>query len=137
MPDDVKDVLLDQFDLFAGKLGTKGAAALAAWAASKGRSPTADAIVTMATKGGAPSAASIVGLLGAQAATIDIELMKQALNALGKPYNQLTTPGRDRPKIPITEGIELVLARLRNVGPVSKYDESTRKRMFEVSKRHS
>jgi hypothetical protein len=91
----------------------------------------------MATKGGAPSAASIVGLLGAQAATIDIELMKQALSALGRPYNQLTTPGRDRPKIPITEGIELVLARLRNVGPVSKYDESTRKRMFEVSKRHS
>ena len=137
VPEPVKDVLLSEFDRFGGALGQRGATALAEWAASKGRTPTAEAIVTMATKGGVGSARAILKLLGGQAVTIDLDLLKQALNALGNPYSQLTTPGWDRPKLDITEGVDAVLTRLRNAGIVSKFEENTKKHVFEVSKRHS
>jgi hypothetical protein len=76
---------------------------------------------------------SIIKLLGAQASTIDIESLRSALDALDRPYRQLTTPGRDRPKIPISEGVTPVLGRLRQAGIVSKYEEKTRRSVFEVS----
>lgn len=137
VPDAVKDALLEGLGTFEGNLGQRGATALADWAASKGRTPTAEAIVTMATKGGSGSARPILKLLGDQAATIDVDLLKQALNALGKPYNQLTTPGWDRPKIDIADGVDAVLDRLRKAGIVSKSEVNTKKHVFEVSKRHS
>ncbi len=137
VPEAVKNALLDELETFEVNLGPRGATALADWAARKGRTPTAEAIVTMATKGGSGSARPILKLLGGQAATIDLDLLKQALNALDKPYNQLTTPGWDRPKIDIGDGVAAVLNRLRKAGIVSKFEENTKKHAFEVSKRHS
>ncbi|OZC33169.1 hypothetical protein CJJ17_18055 [Gordonia polyisoprenivorans] len=61
--------------------------------------------------------------------------MKEALNALGKPYSQLTAPGRDRPKIDRSDGLASVLNRLRTAGIVSKFEEKNGR--LEVSKRHS
>lgn len=135
LPDAVKDVLLTELDAFGSKLGPKGATALAAWAARNGKAPTPEAIVTLATKGGAGGARPILKLLGAQASTIDLDLLRQALNALDKPYNQLTTPGWDRPKVDLSEGVTAVLNRLRAAGIVSKFAE--KKGRLEVSKRHS
>jgi hypothetical protein len=137
VPDAVKDVLLTELETFAPTLGPKGATALANWAAAQGRTPIADAIVTMATKGGSGSARPILKLLGAEATTIDLELLKSALNALGKPYSQLTMPGRERPKVDVFDGVAAVLTRLHKAGIVSKFEEDTKKRVFEVSKRYS
>ena len=137
VPDPVKDVLLSELETFAPKLDSKGATALATWAAAEGRTPTGEAIVTMATKGGPRSARSILKLLGAEATTIDLELLKSALSALGKPYSQLTTPGRERPKVDVFDGVPAILARLRKADIVSKFEENTEKHVFEVSKRHS
>jgi hypothetical protein len=135
VPDTVKDVLLAELEEFP-KLGPKGATALAKWAAAQGRAPSADVIVTMATKGGSQSARPILKLLGSEATTIDLEQLKSALNALGKPYTQVTKPGWERPKIDVSDGLAAVLARLQKAGIVSKYEEDTKKRVFEVSKRH-
>jgi hypothetical protein len=137
VPEAVKLVLLEELDTFKDNLGPRGAAALAGWAANSGHTPAAEAIVTMATKGGAGSAASIVKLLADQAGTIDLELLKDALNSLGKPYDQLTAPGWDRPKVEIADGIAAVLDRLQKAGVVSKFVENPRRRVFEISKRRS
>lgn len=137
VPEAVKDVLLTELQTFAPKLGPRGATALAHWASAQGRTPTADAIVTMATKGGVGAARPIVKLLGAQATTIDLELLRSALNALGTPYSHLTTPGRERPKVEVFDGVVAVLTRLQEAGIVSNFKENQRKRVLEVSKRHS
>ncbi|MFE5837550.1 hypothetical protein [Arthrobacter sp. NPDC056493] len=137
VPSAVRDVLLTRLEAFAPKLGQKGATALAIWAAAEGRRPTPDAIVTLATKGGWPSTEPILKLLGAQAATIDLSLLQSALNALGKPYSKLTTPGWERPEIDVFEGVGAILARLKEAGVVSKFEENAKKHVFEVSKRHS
>jgi hypothetical protein len=137
VPDAAKEVLLTRLETFAPKLGPKGATALARWACTHGRTPTADAIVTMANRGDAGSAQPILKLLGAQATTIELELLRSALNALGKPYSKLTTPGWERPQIDVFEGVASVLARLRDAGIVSKFEENPKKQVFEVSKRHS
>lgn len=136
VPDAVKDSLLTDLDAFASRLDRKGATALAEWACAHGRSPAPDVIVTMATKGGAAGARSIIKLLGAQDSAIDLELLKSALNALGKPYSQLTAPGRDFPKVDHTEGVVSVLTRLQEEDIVSKFKENVAKKIFEVSKRH-
>lgn len=137
VPDPVKEVLLSELEVFAPKLGRKGAIALATWAAAEGRRTNPDAIVTMATKGGWESTQPILKLLGAEAATIDLGQLQSALNALGKPYSKLTTPGWDRPQIDVFEGVAAVLARLQKAGIVSKFEENAEKHVFEVSKRHS
>ncbi|WP_146097553.1 YobI family P-loop NTPase [Nocardia nova] len=137
VPDAVKDVLLTELEAFTPKLGPRAATALARWAAAQGRTPTADAIVTLATKGGSESARPILELLGAQGNAIDLESLNAALNALGRPYSQLTTPGRERPRIPVGDGVAPVLARLKGEGIVSKFEENTKKHVFEVSKRYS
>lgn len=137
VPDAVKDVLLAELETFAPRLGSKGAIALATWASTHGRRPPAQAVVTIATKGGAGSARPILKLLGAQATTIDLELLKSALNALEKPYNQLTTPGRERPKVEISDGVAAVLTRLQEADILSKFKEDTKKQVFKVSKRHA
>jgi hypothetical protein len=137
VPDEVKASMLDQLGVFGDRLDQKGATALAEWAASRGRRPNADAIVTLALRGGAANARSIVRLLGAQALTIDVESLKTTLEALQAPYRQLTHPGRDRPKVPMSEGVVPVLARLQTAGIVSKYEENRKQSVLEVSKRHS
>jgi hypothetical protein len=137
VPDSVKEVLLSELEVFAPKLDRKGAIALAAWAAAEGRRPTPDAIVTLATKGGWESTQPILKLLGAEAATIDLGQLQSALNALGKPYSKLTTPGWERPQIDVFEGVAAVLARLQQAGIVSKFEQNGKKRVFEVSKRRS
>lgn len=136
VPDAVKDALLTDLEVFASKLGPKGATALAKWAYAQGRTPTPDAIVTMATRGGMVSARPIIQLLGAQSAAIDLEKLKSALNALGRPYSQLTAPGRERPKVEHTDGVVSVLTRLQQADIVSKFKENAVKKIFEVSKRH-
>lgn len=136
VPDAVKDALLTDLEVFASKLGPRGATALAMWAYAQGRTPTPDAIVIMATRGGVVSARPIIQLLGAQSAAIDLEKLKSALNALGKPYSQLTVPGWERPKVDHTDGVVSVLTRLQEEDIVSKFKENAAKRTFEVSKRH-
>jgi hypothetical protein len=42
------------------------------------------------------------------------------MNALGGPFDQLTSPGRDRPKVPNYAGMEAVLSRLRGEDIVSQ-----------------
>lgn len=136
VPDTVKDVLLAELEKFP-HLGPKGAIALATWSAAQNRTPSPEAIVMMANRGGSGSARPILELLGTQADTIGLEQLKSALNALGRPYSQVTAPGRDRPKIENSVGVSAVLSRLRRANIVSKYEENKRKRVFEVSKRHS
>ncbi|MGD7003839.1 hypothetical protein [Corynebacterium halotolerans] len=137
VPDAVKDVLLTELETFAPELDPKGATALAKWASAQGRVPTAGAILTMATKGGPGSARPILKLLGAHATTIDLELLKSALNALGRPYSQLTTPGTDRPRVDISAGVETVLTRLQKAEIVSTFKKNTKKQVFEVNKRRA
>lgn len=136
VPDAVKDALLTALEVFASKLGPKGATALAKWAYAEGRTPAPDAIVIMATKGGMASARPIIQLLGAQSPSIDLEKLKSALNALDKPYSQLTAPGRERPKVDHTDGVVAVLTRLQEEDIVSKFKENSAKKILEVSKRH-
>lgn len=137
VPHAVKDALIEKLDTFAPQLDPKGATALARWAAEQGRRPTADAIVTMAEKGDTRNARPILKLLGAQAATIDFDLLKSALNALGKPYSQLTTRGKDRPRIAVFDGAAAVLDRLQNENIVSSFKENTNRQVFEVNKRQA
>jgi len=137
VPDPVKDGLLDHLETFATQLGPRGAVALAQWAAARGRTPAVSAVVTLATKGGPAGAQAVIKLLGAQAATIDLESLKAALDALGRPYSHLTMPGWERPKIDMLDGVAAVLARLKSAGIVSKFEEDAAKRVYVVSKRHS
>jgi hypothetical protein len=78
-----------------------------------------------------------VRLLGVQAATIDLESLRGALNALGSPYNQVTSPGRRRPNVPNHPGMDAILGRLQRARIVSKFDEKPNKSRFQVSKRYS
>ncbi|WP_405475851.1 hypothetical protein [Paenarthrobacter ilicis] len=137
LPDAVKDVLLTNFEVFAPRLGPMGATALAKWAATNGRTPTADAIVTMAERGDASRAKPIVKLLGSQASRLELGFLISALSALGEPYSRLTRTGRDRPKVDAFDGMEAILARLKEANIVSKFEKNTKKRIFEVSKRYS
>ena len=136
-PDAVKEALLADLETFTSELGPETTVALANWAAAQDRSPTADTIVTLAINGGSKGVRPILELLGAQATTIDLEALKSALNALGEPYSQLTTTGWERPKVALLDGVAAVLARLQQAGIVSKFEESTKKCVFQVSKRHS
>lgn len=137
VPEAVKEVLLTELEIFEPKLDPKGATALAKWASDQGRLPAVDTIVTIAIKGGRESARPVLKLLGAQATTIDFDLLKSALYALGKPYSQLTVYGADRPRVEISDGIAVVLARLQEEKIVSKFKENVKRQVFEVSKRHS
>lgn len=137
VPAPIKDRLLAELDTFAGSLGPRAATALASWAADNARTVTGSAIATLATKGAASASTPIVRLLGSQSSTIDIDVLKTALNALGAPYSQLTTPGWDRPKVPIQDGMIAILERLQSEGVVSKYEAKAKKQVFQVSKRHS
>ncbi|AZZ79742.1 hypothetical protein C5O27_00350 [Gordonia alkanivorans] len=137
VPDTVKDTLLTEFGTFEPKLGPKGAKAIADWAISRGRTPTPEVTVALAAEGGAATARPILELLGNQASTMDLALLKEALNALGKPYSQLTSPGWDRPKVDMNTGVAAVLGRLKEANIVSKFEENHKKGVFEVSKRHS
>lgn len=136
VPDAVKNVLLHELETFAPQLGPKGATSLAEWASVQGLAPAPGAIVTMATKGGPPSARPILKLLGRQATTIDLDLLRSALNALGKPYAQLTAPGTDRPRVDISDGVEAVLTRLQKAEIVSSFKENKKRQVFAVNKRH-
>lgn len=123
---------------FADNLSSTSAVALAWWAARGGQKVAVDSILVLATAGGAASAQPILKLLGASAEVIDVAPLKAALDAIQTPYNQLTKPGRDRPKVPITDGVAPILERLKREGIVSKYDQKKKswKPVFEVSKRH-
>lgn len=136
VPDAVKNVLIHELETFAPQLGPKGATSLAEWASVQGLVPVPGAIVTMATKGGPPSARPILKLLGSQATTIDLDLLRSALNALGEPYAQLTAPGTDRPRVYISDGVEAVLTRLQKAEIVSSFKENKKKQVFAVNKRH-
>lgn len=136
VPDAVKNVLLNELETFAPKLGPKGATSLAEWASAQELVPAAGAIVTMATKGGPPSARPILKLLGGQATTIDLDRLRSALNALGEPYAQLTAPGTDRPRVEISDGVEAVLTRLQAAEIVSSFKENRKRQVFAVNKRH-
>ncbi|WP_159539611.1 hypothetical protein [Aeromicrobium sp. 9AM] len=135
VPEPVKNALLDNLTTFNDDLGPRGAGALASWAAAEAKDPSPEAVLTLAKEGGPASAPSIVALLGAQASSIDIDLLKAALNAIGDPYERLTKRGWERPKVPDTVGMEAVLLRLRSVDIVSKFKRHEKKRVFEVSKR--
>lgn len=138
VPEGIKDAVVSDLSAFGANLGPKGAEALASRAAAgTGRAPTPDTIVTLATKAGSSASRPILRLLGEHAQTMEIGALKQALSALGEPYDQLTEPGRDRPKVPTTDGTAKVLARLASAGIVSKFVENSKKQVFEVSKRHS
>ena len=137
VPTAVKQVLLDNLDRFGPSLGQRGASALAAWAASTNQAISAEDIVLLATKGGPASAKSIVKLIGARSIAFDMATVRTALDALGAPYNQLASPGKDRPKVPSSDGLASLLAQLQKAGIVSKFQENTKKRVFDVSKRHS
>ncbi|NWL12184.1 hypothetical protein DM793_12920 [Paenarthrobacter nitroguajacolicus] len=137
VPDEVKDVLLKELETFAPMLGPKGATAIAVWASANGRVPTPDAIRLMAEKGDASCAQPIIKLLGAQASTMELDLIQSTLDALGVPYSHLSRPGRERPKIDAFVGMAAVLARLKKANIVSKFDENEKKGVFEVSKRYS
>jgi hypothetical protein len=134
VPDSVKGALLEQLDEFESVLGPRGASALTAWAASRGMTPTDEQLLTLANKGGTKGATAMVKLLGPLANTIELDTLKSVLNSLGDPYDQLTSTGRKRPKVPVTDGARPVLARLVRAGIVSKYPEKSGR--FEVSKRH-
>lgn len=133
---EVKQALLDNLGTFESSLGPKAAAALSSWALKNGVSPTIGTIAILATKGGGPAAVFVIRLLQPHLASLEIEDLKPILNHLGRPYAQLTTPGRDRPKIPATEGLDDVLRKLSTAGIVSKYQLSTRGSTYEVSKRY-
>lgn len=131
-----KSVLLSMLGTFATKLDPRGATALAVWAAANEREVSANVIVTLATLGGTRSARPIVELLGARASTIDLASIQVTLTALGKPFNQLTLHGWDRPSIPNHNGMVAILRRLKNEGIVSKFTENSQKGEFDVSKHH-
>lgn len=135
-PDVVKEVLLREYRTFEPAFGAAGAKALATWLAAKGHRPEARVIVSLATKGKAASVSAIVQLLGAQASTIEFEALRDALNALGDPFDRLTERGRDRPKPPMIEGISAILQRLVSERIVSRITEKPEKSEYEVSKRY-
>lgn len=138
-PDRVKEVLLREYATFEATLGPYGAQNLATWAGSKGHEVPGNVIASLARKAKSDGARSIIKLLGKQAATIDLESMKEALIALGDPYVHLTAPGRDRPKVSPTPGIDDVLQRLETAGIVSKFERKSKRgtAWIDVSKRHS
>jgi hypothetical protein len=137
VPSEVKQMLLANIERFEDSLGPRGAAGIARWAAASGRQPNAAGLVTLATKIQASDVGPVIELLGDEAAMVDVAVLKAILNALGEPYNQLTEPGRDRPRIPKLPGMEPILERFQTEGIVSKVDFDEMKREFKVSKRHS
>jgi hypothetical protein len=135
--DDVKNVLLENIALFREQLGANGAVGLASWAAAKGLVVPAETLLLLASKGGRSNPRPFVKLASLGATTLALDDLVAALNALGDPYSRLTSPGRDRPKVPMADGLAAVLARLQREGILSKFQGNTRKGVYQVSKRHS
>ncbi|WP_460464369.1 YobI family P-loop NTPase [Arthrobacter pigmenti] len=136
-PDAVKRQVLDNMDTFGQALGPKGATSFVVWAARQDCSLSASTIEVLAARAGTSAAVATVKLLGAHAAEIEIELLKRILNSLGGKYAQLTSPGRDLPKVPELEGMDAILRRLQSVGIVSKIQPDSKKKTIRVSKHHS
>jgi hypothetical protein len=135
--DEVKNALLDNIDVFREQLGANGAVGLASWAAAKGLVVPAATLLLLASKGGRTNPQIFVKLASLGATTLDLGQLVAVLNLLGDPYSRLTSPGKDRPKVPTADGLAAVLARLQREGSVSKFQENIRKGFYDVSKRHS
>lgn len=132
-----KNALLTSLVAFDGSLGSRGAVALAEWAAAEGMSVSTEVLAVLARRGSNSSARSVVKLLSAQVSEVELSELRGILNSLGSPYAQLTMPGRERPRVPFSDGVERILARLQDEGIVTRWPANSRKHVFEVSKRHS
>lgn len=135
-PDSAKQVMLDHLDSIQDQLPGAGAAALATWAGERGLKLSGEALCALASKAGHADPKALIRLLGLAATTLDLDSMTTVLNSLGQPYGLLTSPGWKRPKIPISDGIVAVLARLEQEQIVSSYLEDKKNRVLVVSKKH-
>ena len=136
VPVAIRKGLFDRVEEFQGVLKERAASSLIKWAVNQGHQPTAAGLVTLVSSAGAeaPKAESI-SLLGDQALSIDRDSLIQVLNALGDPYDKLTAVGQERPTIPVANGVEAILERLRGEGIVSQFRE--KRGTYRVSKRHA
>lgn len=135
--DEVMAVLLTEIERFAPNLGRNAAAAIASWALNKGREPGGETIALLAARGGPAAAPPIVRMLGAEASSIDVEHLKSSLNALGTPFNQVTSLGWERPRLDAGDGVREVLTRLQSEGIVSSFEKDSRRQKYKVNKKRS
>lgn len=116
--DKVKQYIAKNFEIKLGSdISMKQANKIAAYANSHELKIHADDLKLLALN--RASASAIIPLLEPHLLDLDIELLKEILNALPEPYPLLTTPGNRHPKIPGGSGIEALLTTLKKHSLVS------------------
>ncbi len=135
-PDPAKQAMLDNLDSIQDQLPRDAAAALARWADKRSLKLSGETLQALASKVGPIDPRTMIGLLGRVAATLHLDSVKVVLNALEEPYSLLTSPGWKRPKIPISTGVEAVLARLQQEQIVSSYAGDEKDGVYVVSQKH-
>lgn len=137
MPDAIKGVAVENLDILGPALVRESAADLIRWSAGSGRSVDSTAIDALTAKSKGSAASATIRLLSTHAETVEFELLRRILDNLGGVYGQITTHGRNRPKVLVVHGIEALLARLKDERIVSKYEFDSKRNLFRVSKHHS
>lgn len=136
--DGVKAAVLAGLPGYASTIGPRACARLAQWISAAGRSIDVAALQVLASRANEQDGgtAAVIRIIGRDLADIDRNALLSMLTSLGSPYDELTSPGRERPNVPIGDGIVAILDRLTTEGIVSKQSAKPGKGMIQVSKRH-
>lgn len=119
---EVKQALIADSDYLRSRLDRGSASKIAEWARSTGTLNVAGLVAL--TQKGAPAAA-VLDLLTDHLQEIEQDDLNEILTALGDEYAQLTHTGHQRPKLPLLDGTEELLAELQRRTLVSSYTRET------------
>ncbi|QIK64746.1 DNA-binding protein [Leucobacter viscericola] len=128
----IKFLILKCADEFTSGADTAGLTQLARFAAQNQRQVSEDIVCRLA-HGGVPPQYVLV-LLEPLLKSLERDKLFEILQALGSDYSQLTSVGRDRPKISNTTADRALLDRLKMEGIVNSYDP--RASPIKVNKKH-
>ncbi|MDF1705844.1 MAG: hypothetical protein P1U38_13825 [Aeromicrobium sp.] len=136
-PDAVKAAVVNNLAAVRGVIGPKGAAGLANWAAASNHPVTIETVEIFASKVDSAGANAVIKMIAGHIANVDVDTLCTVLKDLGGDYARIAMHGKDRPKVPIVPGMEVVLERLRGERIVSRFPEDSKHQYFRVSKHHS
>lgn len=129
----VKRIVLERAGEFTALSDAQGMTALASQAITLNVSLGIELLEKMATYG--VPAELVLSLITPHIDEIELQRLLSILNSLGGDYPKLTSPGRDRPRIPNTASNRALLERLKREGIVSTYVHEPPN--IRVNKRHS
>ncbi|MEU2610620.1 hypothetical protein ABZ570_03400 [Micromonospora sp. NPDC007271] len=128
--DDIKNVVLEALDEFAGGAPKAGHQAMAAYALRSGLGLRADQIETL-RRGGAHQA-TVAGLLAAAGKDVSLDELRQTLRNMGGDYARIADKGNRQAQLADTQAHQAILRRLQDGGIVSTIKPDRRKSNLRV-----